>query len=399
VKIAQVSPYDVEHPGGVGKHIAHLKEEFEAMGHEVVVLAPRSESGGLEVRPGFYGIGRTFSIPTNGSKARLTFDITLYNAVKEILDREQFDVIHLHEALAPLLPHMVVANSKAVNVATFHAARASNPWYSAFKPYFSFLVGRLDGRIAVSESAREMVSQYFRGPYDIIPNGIDTVRYNPSVEPFEWAGDGVPRVLFVGRFGESRKGFRYLLRAMPMIQQQYPNARLVVVGPGESDALFRMVEQYDIRNVDYVGQVPGDDLPRYYRSCDVFCAPSIHGESFGMILLEGMATGTPVVASNISGYSSVVTHDVDGLLVNPNDSAAIALAVVRLLADASLRERLARHGIENSQQYAWPRIAARVMDVYERAAGPDRVKAWENSVPLAGEPQLVGDEFGVENSQ
>src|SRR5215218_2641524 len=155
VKIAQVSPYDVAHPGGVPKHIGHLRTEYQSLGHEVVVLAPRSSKGGVEVEDGFYGIGRTFEIPGNGSRVRLTFDVTLYNAVKELLRKERFDIVHLHEPLIPVLPYMVLLNSKSVNVATFHAARESNPWYSAFKPYMSFVLGRLDGRIAVSDPAQE----------------------------------------------------------------------------------------------------------------------------------------------------------------------------------------------------------------------------------------------------
>src|SRR5262245_38226165 len=262
-------------------HIGHLRAEFQRLGHEVVILAPRSSKGGVEVEDGFYGIGRTFTIPGNGSRVRLTFDVTLYNAVKDLLRQEQFDVIHLHEPLIPVLPHMVLLNSKAVNVATFHAARVSNPWYTAFKPYFSLVLGRLDDRIAVSEPARELVAQYFEGPYSIIPNGIDVQRYHDGVVPFPWARDGTPRILFVGRFNESRKGFKYLLRALPLVRQQFPQARLVVVGPGEPDKFAGMMERYRIQGVDFVGQASNDDLPRFYASCDVFCAPAIKGENFG----------------------------------------------------------------------------------------------------------------------
>lgn len=367
MKIAQVTPYDIAHPGGVGQHIFHLQREFEKLGHEVVVMAPRSARGGLEVKPGFYGVGRPIPIPANGSQARLMFDVTLYNAVKEVMARERFDIVHMHEPLTPLLPYIVLLNSQSANVATFHAARATNPWYSMLKPYFGFLMSRLDARICVSEPARHMIQQHFPDSYEIIPNGIDIERYSHDAPPFPWAERGAPHILFVGRFNEQRKGFKYLLRAMPMIQQQFPEARLTVVGPGDKSKFTDLLQRYMIRGVEFKGEVPSADLPRYYASCDVFCAPSIHGESFGLVLLEAMATTKPVVASDIPGYASVMTNNYDGLLVQPRDSMAIALAIVRLLSDSTLRERLSLAGRQTSEKYAWPQVAARVLDTYRRA--------------------------------
>lgn len=367
MKIAQVTPYDFAHPGGVAEHIQHLKSELNTLGHEVKIIAPRSQSGGLEVGEDFYGVGRTVAIPGNKSRVRLTFDVTLYSAVKELLRQENFDVIHLHEPLTPVLPYMVLLNSRAVNVATFHAYRFSNPWYTAFKPYMSFVLGRLDARIAVSEAAREFVSQYFEGPYTIIPNGIDPHRFSNGVEPFPWASDGVSRILFVGRFNESRKGFKYVLKALPLIQQQFPNARLMVVGPGDPSRVEGTIERNHIRGVDFIGQVSKEDLPRYYASSTVVCAPSIERESFGIILLEAMASCKPLIATSIPGYAGVVRHEHDALMVPPEDSQAIALAAVRLLADRQLQCRLIDNGLETANAYAWPKIAARVLETYGQA--------------------------------
>ncbi len=366
MKIALVSPYDTAHPGGVFEHIGYLRGEFERHGHDVTVLAPRGRKGGLEIREGFYGIGRTVPIPANGSTVRVTFDVTLYNAVKTLLRREQFDVVHLHEPLIPVLPYLVLLNSRTANVATFHAFRASSPWYTAFKPYMSFMMSRLDARIAVSEPARQFVSQYFQGPYDIVPNGIDIQRFR-DVEPYSWARDGIPRILFVGRYNEPRKGFKYLLRAMPSIHQQFPNARLVVVGGGKRDKFDGLMERYGVRNVDFVGLASPEELPRFYASCDLFCAPSTSGESFGIVLLEAMASGRPVVAGNIPGYRSVMANGKEGLLVPPKDHHALALAIVRVLADTQLRARLSAAGQATAGDYAWPEIASRVLQIYERA--------------------------------
>lgn len=366
VKIGLISPYDPGHPGGVYEHISHLRAEFVRSGHEVTVLAPRGRKGGLEARDGFYGIGRTVPIPANGSMVRVTFDVTLYNAVKTLLRREQFDVIHLHEPLIPVLPYLVLLNSQTVNVGTFHAFRSSSPWYTAFKPYMSFMMSRLDARIAVSPPARDFVSQYFQGPYDIIPNGIDVARFQ-DVEPFPWASDSTPRILFVGRFNEPRKGLKYLLRALPLVRQQFPDARLVVVGRGDPEKFAGLMERYDVRGVDFVGQATATDLPRYYASCEVFCAPSTSGESFGIVLLEAMAAGAPVVAGDIPGYRSVIQPGVDGLLASPKNPQALALALVRMMADSGLRNSLTTAGRQTAQQYDWTEIARRVLRVYENA--------------------------------
>jgi phosphatidylinositol alpha-mannosyltransferase len=376
MKIALVTPYDVAHPGGVTEHIAHLRGEFLRLGHEVIVIAPRTRrGGGVRLRDGLYEIGRTVSFPANGSMVRVTLDVTLYAAVKDLMRRERFDVVHLHEPLMPVLPYMVLLNSQSVNVATFHAARASNPWYRGFRSYMTFVLSRLDGRIAVSEPAREVVGQYFEGPYEIIPNGIKVDRF-AAVEPLDWVGDSCPRILFVGRFGESRKGFKYLLRALALVQRQFPEARLVVVGTGKPDRFAGMIERLGLGGVDFAGFVSPSDLPRYYASCDVFCAPSVSRESFGIVLLEAMAAGKPVVASDIPGYAGVVTHDREGLLVPPKDATSLALALVRVLADSDLRERLGTFGRQTADSFAWPRIAARVLDVYERAERGATAAPW-----------------------
>jgi phosphatidyl-myo-inositol alpha-mannosyltransferase len=377
VKIALVTPYSLSQPGGVSEHVLHLRQEFAGAGHEVCLIAPRGESGGMEVAPGFYGIGRAVTIPAGGSRSRLTFDVTLYAHVKSLMRRENFDVVHLHEPLMPVLPYMVLLNSRAVNVATFHAYREANPWYTAFKPYMSFVIGRLDGRIAVSEPAREFVSQYFEGSYEVIPNGIDVARYGGPVEPFSWAFDGTPRVLFVGRFDEPRKGFKYLLEAMALVRQQFSRARLVVVGTGRRDRYDRRLERLALeRNIDFQGFVPNETLPRYLASCDAMAVPSTRNESFGIVLLEGMAAGRPIVASAIAGYASVLTHEREGLLVPPEDPTALALALVRVLSDPGLRERLGAAGRLTAERYDWPRIASRVLGVYERAARTAGTAAW-----------------------
>jgi phosphatidylinositol alpha-mannosyltransferase len=363
-------------PGGVAEHVDHLRHEFQRLGHTVKVMAPRGPRGGLEVGEDYYGIGRAITIPGNGSKMRLTFDVTLYADVKAIMKRERFDIVHLHEPLIPVLPYMVLLNSSAVNVATFHAYAPSQPWYNAFKPYMSFVLGRVDGRIAVSPPAKEMVNKYFEGDYTVVPNGIDVGAYGPHVEPFEWANDGRKRILFVGRFEESRKGFKYLLRALPLVQQQYPDAKLIVVGAGRPEKFEGLIERYGVSGVEFKGFVSHEDKARYYASCDVACVPSTGKESFGYVVVEPMAAGKPVVASDIAGYASVMTSGKNGILVEPRDPQALALALVRVLADPELQQRLGSQGMVDAQQYAWPRVAARVLEEYQDAAERAKSAPW-----------------------
>jgi len=368
LKIALVSPYSFRHPGGVPEHITHLQSEFNRLGHEATVIAPRASGSGIVRRPGFIEIGRSISIPAGGSRARLTFDISLYGRVKALMREEQFDVVHFHELLMPVLPYMVLLNSRAINVATFHAYRAVNHWYTVFKPYMSFVLKRLDGRIVVSEPARQFVNQYFEAHYDVIPNGIDIDHYGPGVEPYEWAGDETRRILFVGRFDESRKGFKYLLRALPQVQERFPDTKLIVVGTGDPNRLLGEMGRHRVSGVEFAGYVSHHDKARYLASCDVICFPSTRNESFGLVLTEAMASGKPIVASNIPGYASVVTHEREGLLVPPQDDVELATALIRLLSDPEERARLGGQGRRTAAQYAWPSVAARVLEIYRKAA-------------------------------
>ncbi|HEX5505697.1 MAG TPA: glycosyltransferase family 4 protein [Thermomicrobiales bacterium] len=372
MKIALVSPYDFTYPGGANEHIAHLATEYRELGHAVRILAPAARGRPLPADPDFYRVGTPVPIRGNGSTARITLSITLSHKVKEILAREGFDVVHLHEPLMPALPLTVLYHSDARNVGTFHAFAESNLGYFYGRPLLQPLVERLDARIAVSEPAARFVGQYFGGEYEIIPNGIEVARF-ANAEPLPRYRDGRPTILFVGRFNEPRKGFRYLLRAFALVREQFPDARLLVVGRGDVRRYQDFLESKGVAGVEFAGFVDNADLARYYVSCDIFCAPSTRGESFGLILLEAMAAGRPVVASRIPGYAQVIAHGRDGWLVPPQESTALALALVRLLADRALREAIAAAARQTARRYAWSEVARRVLAVYEGrpAVAPD----------------------------
>ncbi|HET9015664.1 MAG TPA: glycosyltransferase family 4 protein [Thermomicrobiaceae bacterium] len=367
MKILLVSPFDFRYPGGVNEHVLHLDREFQELGHLTRVLSPRSDEEGEEDDGHFYKLGMALPVPSNGSTARITLSPFVSGKVKEFLQREEFDVIHLHEPLAPTLPLMVLLHSKAVNVGTFHAARSSNLAYFYGKPLLSYFFGRLHARIAVSPAAHEFVQQYFSSTYEVIPNGIDIAQFGPHVQPIARYADGARNLLFVGRFNESRKGLKFLVRAFALVRQEFPEARLMVVGPGTPRRYDRELERFELENVEFVGAVSKQELASYYATCDVFCAPSTGRESFGIVLLEAMASGKPVVATSIPGYTAVARHGIEALLVERKNPEALAMALVHVLADERLAARLGAAGRARAEEHSWPVVARRVLAVYEQA--------------------------------
>lgn len=375
MKIGLVSPYDYAYPGGVGRHVAALTEQFRAAGHQVGIIVPGASDRDEEEEGGIFRIGRVMPVPANGSIARITLSLHVAKRVKRILAAEQFDVVHVHEPLMPALSPTVLRYSQTVNVGTFHAFRHSYYGYRYGRPLLKLILNKLHGRIAVSRVALDYVSQYFPGTYAIIPNGVDLQRYRLDVPPIERYMDGKQNILFVGRW-EKRKGLTYLIRAYELLRHDFPNARVLVVGPeGRHGRAYRdYVELHGLRGIEFVGRVSDEELPRYYRTCDVFCAPSTSGESFGIVLPEAMASGKPVVTTNIEGYRQVVTPGVDGVLVPPRDVRALADALGQLLSNPAERERLGNNGRHAVQQYAWEHVAARILTFYKEV--------------LAGQPSL-----------
>ncbi len=367
MKIALVGPYDFAYPGGVANHICSLESHLTRIGHEVKVIAPASKDINL-FGDRFIAIGKPHPLPTSGSIARVALSLRLRPNVKDVLEEEKFDIIHLHEPLMPSLCTSVLRFSCTANVGTFHAFDGS-PGYGLLKPLSTFLLNRLiprlDGKIAVSQPAKQFVSKHFPGDYEIIPNGVDTDRFSPDVPPIEKFCDGKLNILFVGRL-ERRKGADYLLKAYQRVKRDIPNSRLIIVGPGTRlRAKYKKeVKQSGLKDVVFVGYVSYDDLPRYYKTADVFCAPATGWESFGIILLEAMAVGTPIVASNIAGYASLVTHGVEGLLVPPKDDRGLAKALTSVLSDESLRRQLGANGIIEAAKYDWKHVSRRVLDYY-----------------------------------
>lgn len=370
MKLALVCPYDYAYPGGVAIHVANLYEQYKEMGHDVRIITPysgpSSSIGSKDIIP----IGKPVPIPSGGSVARVTISPVLAPPVRTILDRERFDVIHIHEPLCSTLTLTILNLSKAINVGTFHACHRKPRGYQIVSPFMMGLFKKLHGKIAVSEPAKEFVSKYFPGEYQVIPNGINVARFSTPRPLIEGLSDGKLNILFVGR-PEKRKGLTYLLEAYRKVKRQVPLSRLIVVGPG-TERYDSEARKLGLEDAVFTGYVDNDMLPSYYQSADIFCSPATGGESFGIILLEAMAASKPIVASAISGYASVMSDGVQGILVPPKDKEALAGALIKLLSDPDLRQQMGARGRIRAEECDWPNVADRVNQYYVSLIEPKR---------------------------
>lgn len=364
MKIALVSPYDWTVSGGVNNHIAHLAEQFVALGHEPHIIAAGSKPVPHGVCP-ITTIGRPIPLRVSGSVARITLSLRTAGKVKRVLSDTAFDIVHVHEPFMPQLPIQFLRYSTTVNVGTWHAARESNWAYVYGRRLIKRWARKLDGKIAVSAAAVRHIEKYFPGYYNIIPNGVDIQHFERDVEPLAEFSDGKRNALFVGR-PEKRKGLKYLIRAFVGVQRAIPESRLIVVGAGKFDRYEQAVRNARLRDVVFRSYVPFDELPRYHHTAHVFCAPNTGFESQGIVLLEAMAAGLPIVASNIDGFAGVLTHGVEGLLVRPEDAQALADALIELLRDPRRCAEMAARGRERAQYFSWDRVSQQVLSYYER---------------------------------
>jgi phosphatidylinositol alpha-mannosyltransferase len=364
MKIALVSPYDWDVSGGVNNHIRHLAEKFVEMGHDPHIIAPGTKQVWTGICP-ITTIGRPIPFRVSGSIARITLSLRTAGKVKQVLDDTDFDIVHVHEPFVPQLPIQFLRYSMAVNVGTWHAARDSNFYYVYGRRLIKRWQRKLDGKIAVSAAAVKHIEKYFPGYYNVIPNGVDIEHFERDVAPLPEFSDGKRNVLFVGR-PEKRKGLKYLIRAFVGVQREIPESRLIVVGAGDFGRYEQAVRNAKLRDVVFRSNVPFDELPRYHHTAHVFCAPNTGFESMGIVLLEAMAAGLPIVASNIDGFAGVVTHGVEGQLVRPEDPQALADALVDLLRDPGRSAAMGRHGRERAQYFSWDRVSQQVLSYYER---------------------------------
>lgn len=362
MKIGIVSPYAYPRPGGANSYIREQYEQLRDLGHEVrIITAPWGDDPPAQ---DVIRIGRAIAVPYNGSIGRITLSLRLEWLVERMLKRERFDVLHHHEPLVPFLSMQILDSARCPSVATFHAFGGFSLSYWLGRPIGEHYLRKLSARIAVSSAAKHFVSRYFPGGYRIIPNGVD-VDFYAHARPFPEYRDGKMNIAFVGR-AERRKGAMYLLRAYARLKQRYPETRLILVSAGpQLGEMRRFVRAEALDDVLFAGRVSDADKARFLRTADVFCAPSTGQESFGIVLLEAMAAGRAVVASDIHGYKRVVQRNVTGLLVEPKDPDALCGALARLVEDPALRDRLGSAGAERAKDFDWQHVTKEIVEVYE----------------------------------
>jgi len=362
VKIGLVTPYVYPLPGGVNEHVRFLYENLRLRGHDVRILTSshglqRSSEGDV-IR-----IGKGFSMPSNGSVGTITFSPRYVSQVQKVLDRERFDLLHFHEPFVPFLSPIVLRQSTSVNVATFHAYGGFSPAYELGKRALRGYAGRLHGRIAVSAAASHFVDRFFPGDYKVIPNGVDLGRFQRAVPIARWQ-DGTPNVLFVGRL-EDRKGLPHLLKAFRLMRKSGIECRLLVAGSGPQEREDRRyVMTRGLTNVVFLGRVTDSEKSQLFKTADVFVSPATGRESFGIVLLEAMASGTPIVCSDIHGYKGVVQRGRQAILVPPHDAKALAAGISELVADPALRAQMGAAGLARAEQFSWEHVTAKVEDYY-----------------------------------
>jgi phosphatidylinositol alpha-mannosyltransferase len=363
MRIALVSPYDWCVKGGVNNHVEQLAANYRRWGHDVTVFAPASWPDAVAGE--CYVFGHPWTLPVGGAKARVSFSWMSPKA-RKMLAEHDFDVMHAHEPLMPLVPYHLFRYSRAAKVGTFHAASESRlHFYGLTGPLTKRNYDKLDEKIAVSPAALKHIQRFYPDDdYTIIPNGIEYEHFARPVAPLPEFMDGKKNILFVGR-PEKRKGLDHLMRAYLRIRAKEPNCRLIVVGAGDFSRYEGIMRH--IPDVVFRENVAYHELPRYHHSAHVYCCPNTGNESFGIVLAEAMAAGLPVVASDIMAFSAIVSDGVDGLLTTPRDDGEIARSILRLFANEPFARDLGRRATERAREFSWDTVAHRVFERYELA--------------------------------
>jgi len=360
VRICIITPYDLSRDGGVNRHVRSLAQALAGLGHQARVIGPASG----HVPEGCDGVSGVVPVPANGSVARIGL-LASPRRTMEYLADHRFDVVHVHEPIVPGPGRHALRFARAPLVATFHAsAERELPLQKVLRRFASAGLSRIGFGIAVSREAKRFSRTIYRGRTAVIPNGVDLGRFTAAFDrlPCEPHPHRPLEVLFVGRFGEPRKGFAVLLDAVALLRGQGRPVRVDVVGDGPADRYAGRAEPLGVR---FLGRLSDDALAARYRGSDVFCAPSIGGESFGMVIVEAMAAGCPVVASDIPGYAEAARGA--ALLAPASDPAALAVAIWRAGQEADLRARLVARGRARVGALCWTHVAASVLHVYRCA--------------------------------
>jgi phosphatidylinositol alpha-mannosyltransferase len=370
VKIGIVCPYAWDVPGGVSAHIRDQAETLIEMGHDVSVITPVEDPDSLP--PYAVDGGRPRSVPYNGSVARLTFGVKATARVRRWIREGEFDVLHVHEPLAPSLGVLACWSARGPMVATVHSSIERSRVLLTGYYLAQTALEKISALVAVSEHARRTIVDHLGGDAVLIPNGVRVDHYQDVPPLREWPG---PAIGFLGRMDEPRKGLPILLEAFAGIRARIPDATLVLIGPGDPDDVLAEVPAALRSGIVVLGRLDEADKARALASLSVYVAPNTGGESFGIVLLEAMAAGAPVVASDLDAFARVLDEGRCGALFPVGDSAALEATVVDLVGNDMERRRLAAAGTRRVAAYDWRRVAADLIDVYASVtAGQSRVR-------------------------
>ncbi|MFC9592538.1 glycosyltransferase family 4 protein [Streptomyces sp. NPDC056944] len=360
MKIGIVCPYSWDVPGGVQFHIRDLAEHLIRLGHEVSVLAPADDDTPLP--PYVVSAGRAVPVSYNGSVARLSFGFLSAARVRRWLHDGTFDVVHIHEPTSPSLGLLTCWAAQGPIVATFHTSNPRSRAMIAAYPILQPALEKISARIAVSEYARRTLVEHLGGDAVVIPNGVDVDFFARAEPKKEWQGETLG---FIGRIDEPRKGLPVLMRALPKILTERPGARLLVAGRGDEEEAVASLPAAMRSRVEFLGMVSDEDKARLLRSVDVYVAPNTGGESFGIILVEALSAGAPVLASDLDAFAQVLDQGAAGELFTNEDADALADAAIALLGDETRRAELSARGSAHVRRFDWGTVGADILAVYE----------------------------------
>jgi phosphatidylinositol alpha-mannosyltransferase len=361
-RIGIVCPYGWDTPGGVQAHVLDLAQYLISQGHYVSVLAPTSNEDEL---PEFVvSAGKPISIPYNGAVARILFGPIAFARVRQWIAQGDFDLLHLHEPAIPSISLLACFAAEGPMVGTFHASAKRQKAIFAIGPILEPVIEKLTARIAVSEAARETLTEHLETDAIVVPNGIYAKRLSTGVLRPEWSGKSIG---FIGRYKEPRKGLAILIEALPSIIKSIPDVKVIVAGPGDSETFLKEIPPTLHSRFIFLGRVTEQEKADLLRSVAVYVAPNTGGESFGIILAEALAGGAAVIASDIPAFSSLLGGGKYGELFQSENSQSLSDVTVALLKDEEKRNRMRELGQSYAMTFDWSEVAERIYDVYEMA--------------------------------
>ena len=361
-RIGIVCPYGWDTPGGVQSHVGDLAQYLIRQGHFVSVLAPAIDEENL---PDYVtSAGRPIAIPYNGAVARVLFGPIAFSRVRQWIANGNFDVLHLHEPAIPSISLLACWAAEGPMVGTFHAAAKRQKVTFAVAPILEPVIEKLTARIAVSEAARETLTEHLETDAIVVPNGIYADLYRDGVTDQRWTGNTLG---FIGRFEEKRKGLDVLVAALPSVIAKFPDLKVFVAGPGDAQEVLKEIDPYLHSRFEFLGRISESEKANFLASVGLYIAPNTGGESFGIILAEALAGGASVVASDIPAFDSLLGHGAYGTLFASEDRQALAKKVIALLGDEEGRRAIAQRGKKYAQQFDWDVVAEKIYDVYEMA--------------------------------